>query len=267
MNSLILIATLIVSVTCQNPNYARFVNPLQIPIQINSDQFPIIYLNSTGDASDYRVLTGSTNTAIQVTNVLSNGTSLTQNLPLALNANGFTTFVATMSGSSFFFQVFNETFDFTNFAYDGSTAYIRFLDLASGLQYLSLTGDGNPNSNVFFQFIGTNQMTSFKTIDTSFLNVLITPSNSSEVFPVTTSFGPGNAYTVMFFNFGLNFGGKQVFDRTIATASNTPVPNVPPSSPVTSGSLANINNESSSDGTISLAVAEIVLVLSMMASF
>jgi len=244
--------------------FARFINPLTQPLEIRTDQWKTMTLNEFG-VSPYQAVPSGT---LQVTNVLTNGNSLTSNNALSLSVDDtYDTFVAYLQNSTFYFIKFNETLDdsVALAMHDSTMAFVRLLDLASGIAFLNLVGDGNPNSGTLFQYIGQFQMTDYKPVNVGFQSLLITPSMTSESFVVPTQFSAGDAYTIIFYNNGSDFNGVQTFDRILSTQTSQPSSTTSadqsspsgstsgdvsdqPSASMTTGASIIINNHESNSG-------------------
>jgi len=240
-------------------SYVRFINPLQQDIEIASDKFPTFSL-SFGQVTDYQDVSG--NQDISITNVQTNGVSLTNNSPLLLEVDGdlFYTFVAYFENSTFYFVKYNESFDTSvDSSAAVSFAYVRLLDLASqsGLGFLSLVGSGNPNSATLFQYIGQWQQTSYVQVDTAFTSLIVASATSGEHFSVPTSFEAGKAYTVIIFNNGTGYSTEEVFDRVVSSSSASST------SGVIGGSDNNNDDSGSSKASALFGVLAMAAILSL----
>jgi len=256
MQRTLIFISIIALVSCTP--FARFINPLSGSLEIRTDQFATMTLEQN-QASDYQAVT-SADGSLSVTNALLNGTTLTNNNALKLMVDDtYNTFVAYYMNETFYFIKYNETFDSSiTGAFDSNTAYVRLLDLASGIQYLNLVGNGNPNSATLFQYVGQFQLTEYMPVSIQFSSLLITPSLTSESFVVPTTFTAGEAYTILFLNMGnTDFQGMQIFDRTVATGTSpNPSANETVAS-MTTGSIV-INTEHSSASKAGLAMMAIM---------
>jgi len=227
--------------------FARFINPLNEDLEIRTDQFKTMTLSQFGVSPYQAVPSGN----LQVTNVLSNGNSLTNNNALQLNVeDSYVTFVAYLQNGTFYFIMYNETLDdsVTMAMHDSTMAFVRLLDLASGIAFLNLVGDGSPNSATLFQYIGQFQITAYKPVNVGFQSLLVTPSMTSESFVVPTQFSPGMGYTIIFYNNGTDFNGVQTFDRIISTQTSQPAGSSSSSSSSSTGAQPAGSSSSSSSG-------------------
>jgi len=237
-------------------SYARFINPLQQTIVITSDKFDTISLDYQG-VSDYQEVTG--NQSILVSNVMSSGSSLNNNADLLINTEGDTYFslVAYIDSDThvFTFIKFNESFAASVDFSDNTKAFVRLLDTASGIRYISLS---DPNSGTLFEYIGQWELTSYVQIDASTTTLTVGSTNAKSA--ITVGFVAGEAYTVIIFNDGSNYSYREVYDRDVqdtpASEGNTESTNVV-------GGSVNVQDNGSSSNAVAFVVLAVAALLAL----
>jgi len=220
--------------------FIRFINALEgQTITISTDRFAPITLNyqeatSYSAVSEGSVSVSSVTTSTDPTNL--NPTTI------SITFDFYATVACVQADVGFRMVLFNETAPaIMNNDNTADRAWIRFIDLGAGVQFLNL----NTNTGTLFSYVGFLESTAFAPVNTASTSTLtVVESGTSNSYPVSLTSAGGsisqsNAYTVFFFTPASGNNGVAYLDRVLSSS---------PSASSTSSSAASSSTPSSSSG-------------------
>jgi hypothetical protein len=238
------------------PN-VRFVNQIEgSSLVIYSDKLTTISLPYEAVTPYYDISTGS----LSITNVLdASGNSLTNGNPILLSFDSFATVALVHTGGKFTLVMLNESSSVP--MTDETQAYVRMIDLAEAVQYVSLASVAGSITS----YTGFLVATPFKSVDPTATQFRIFESTAGTynsplvTLPVTLS--AGKAYTVFFFTPQSGATATLAYDHDVSGAIN---PSTSTSSDASSASLTTSqviggNNVENSANSISYAAVAVVV--------
>jgi hypothetical protein len=218
MFKFIVVLALVSFVLCEP--YVRFVNQIEgSTLTVYSDKLTTINLAYEAATPYYDVATGS----VSITNVLdASGNSLTDGNPILLSFDSFATVALVYTGGKFTLVMLNESLSVP--MNDNTQAYVRMIDLAEAVQYVSLASVAGSITS----YTGFLVATPFKPVDPTSNQLRIFESTSgtynAPLVTIPVSLTAGSAYTVFFFTPQSGATATLVFDHDITGSIVDPNP-------------------------------------------